>query len=784
MKILYNIKWSFKQFRKYPLQSFINIFGLAIGLTVFMLIGLYINYQKSVDQFHENADKIYRLENGFGGITPGTYLDFYREKIPEIKYAARISFLNGLVHYQQPGKSIVDKGFNAAILMAEEDFLKMFDHPLIQGTIDDIYSNPSSIILSESLAVKLFGESNPINKVVTYDSENELTVKGVMKDVPKNSSIEFDAIIPIEYYKTLYNNPDFFDNWGRWMYETFFLFKEGMDINEVKMKFDEQLTKRYAESQGRNQDYKANQTFRPYSDIYFYAEMDQRNHGNKDHVVIFGIIAIFVLLIACINYINITTALASSRFKSLGIKKVAGASRGDIIKLILFEGIVIAFFAVTISILITEFTLPYFRELTFLDIQIPYSLPLILSVFIALPLILGLLAGLYPSFYLSNFKLTDVVKGEITKGKSGAIFRKALTILQFTISVFLIIGTIVVKKQLNFITSFDPGFETEQIAYTPLNSAIKKHFDTFKGKVLQNKNVLGLTRSNSFIMKAGSWTTITDGPERMIDGYYFGVDEDFFEFFNIEITKGRDFNENDLLRETPPYIVNRELADWYGSVDTAFTKKINQGEVIGVVENIQVTDLQSKPGPTVFQVKPEYAYLLYIKINAQNYTETVDYINDVWTEIAPEHPLDLTFLSDSFERIYRSEIQFGKVFMIFAVISIFLACLGLFALASFMSLKRTKEIGIRKALGSSTRSITLLLSKELTQWVLIANIIAAPLAYFAMNKWLNSFAYKTSLSWWIFVVAIVISLIIALSTIFYHTITTARKNPVDSLRYE
>ncbi|MFP4023848.1 MAG: ABC transporter permease [Thiohalospira sp.] len=784
MKVLYNIKWSFKQFRKYPLQSFINIFGLAIGLTVFMLISLYIYYQKSVDKFHENVDEIYRIENGFGGITPGTYLDFYKEKIPEIKYAARISFLNGLVHYQQENSDLIDKGFYTEIVMADKDFLKMFNYSLIHGNIDDIYANPASIILTETLANKLFGDTNPINKLITYDSESKLTVKGIIKDVPENSSLKFGAIVPINYYKTLNNDPDFFSSWYRWMYETFFLFKEGTDINEIKRKFDEQLTKRYTESQDRNQDYKANQTFRPYADIYFYTDMDLHSSGNKNHVVIFGIIAIFVLLIACINYINITTALASSRFKSLGIKKVAGASRKDIIKLILFEGIVIAFLAVALSVLITEFTIPYFRDLTFLEIQIPYSFPLVLCVFIFLPLILGIFAGLYPSVYLSNFKLTDVVKGEITKGKTGAIFRKALTILQFTISVFLIIGTIVVKKQLNFINNFDPGFDTEQIVYTPLNATIKKQFDVFKDKVMQNSNVLGITRTNSFITKAGSWATITDGPDRQIDSYYFSVDEDFFKFFNIDIIKGRDFIENDLLRETAPYIVNSEMANWFGSIDTVLTKKINQGEVIGVVENIQITDLQSKPGPTVFQVEPKYAYLMYLKINAINYKETIKHIEEVWSEIAPEYPLDLVFLDDSFEQIYRSEIQFGKVFMIFGIISIFLACLGLFALASFMSLKRTKEIGIRKALGASTRSITLLLSKELTQWVLIANVIAAPLAYFAMNKWLNSFAYKTTLSWWIFAAAIIISLIIALSTIFYHTITTARKNPVDSLRYE
>src|SRR6056297_152782 len=785
MKILYNIKWSFKQFRKYPLQSFINVFGLAIGLTVFMLISLYIYNQKNVDQFHENADKIYRLENGFAGITPATYLDFYKEKIPEIKYATRVSSKSGLIHYQPENSSVINKGFNADIILADKDFLKMFTYPLIQGNIDDIYSNTSSIILSKTLAQKLFGDKNPINEVITYDSNNELIVKGVIEDVPKNSSLQFDAIVPIDYYKILNNNPDYFSNWYQWMYETYFLFEEGVDIHDVKKKFDDELTAYYAESQSRNKTYEANQTLRPYSGIYYCKESDlHRLHGNKNHVIIFGIIAIFVLIIASINYINISTALASSRFKALGIKKVAGATRKDIIQLILFEGVVIAFFAVSLSVLITEFTIPYFRDLASLDIQIPYSFPLIFSVFVFFPLILGLLAGLYPSFYLSNFNLTEVVKGETTKGKSGAIFRKVLTILQFTISVFLIIGTIVVKKQLNYINSFDPGFETEQITYTTMNAEVKKHFDVFKDKILQNANVLGVTRANTLITKTGSWTTISDPPDRAIDGYYFGVDEEFFDFFNINIIAGRDFNPNYLLKETKPYIINKKLAQWYGSVDTSFTKTINQGEIVGVIDNIQVNDLQTKPRPTVFQIAPEYSYLLYIKINAENYKETMDYMNGVWNEIAPKYPFELTFLNDTFERIYRSEIQFGKVFMIFAIISIFLACLGLFALASFMTLKRTKEIGIRKALGSTTKAITLLLSKELTQWVLIANIIAAPLAYLAMNKWLNSFAYKTTLSWWIFAVAIIISLLIALSTIFYHTITTARKNPVDSLRYE
>ena len=784
MKIIYNIKWSFKQFRNYPLQAFINILGLAVGLTVFMLIVLYINHQKKIDQFHEHAENIYRLEHGFGGITPATFLDLYQDKVPEIKYSARMSFLNGLIQYQPEAMDKVQKGFNSQISMVDKDFFDLFTYPLVKGNLDEIFADASSIILSESLAKKLFGEIDPINKMITYDTENSLVVKGIMKDVPESSSLEFDAAIPLDYYKVLNNDQDFFSNWGRWMYETYFMFDQGANIQDVKTKLDDLLTDYYINSQGIRKDYKANQTLRPYSEIYFGEEMDRHKHGTEKHIIIFSIIAFFVLLIACINYVNISTALASSRFRALGIRKIVGAARKDIIKIILYESCVVAFIAVVLSVLITEFALPYFEDLTHLKIHVPYSWQILAILFILLPLVMGLIAGFYPSIYLSRFKLTEVVKGELISGKSGSVFRKVLTILQFTISVFLIIGTLVVKKQMTYINQFDPGFETEQIVYTFLNASISKHFDVFKEKLLENSEVSGVTRCNNFIASAGSWSTVSDGAERNVSGHYFAVDEDFFDFFEIDFINGRNFNRNDVLKENKPYIINKKLADWYGSADTALVKEISNSEIVGIIDNIQVSNLYSEPETAVFQLKPEYTSVGYIKINSTNYKQTMEYIKSIWTEIAPAYPFEMEFLDESFEEIYDKEIQFSRVFLIFAMISIFLACLGLFALASFMSLKRTKEIGIRKALGSSTWSVALLLSKELTQWVLISNLIAAPLAYYLMTNWLNSFVYKTNLSWWIFVLAAVISLSIALITILYHTVKTARKNPVDSLRYE
>lgn len=785
MRFRYYLKWSLKQIRNYPIQSIINILGLSLGLTVFALITLYVWHQNQMDKFHPNLENIYRLENNFQGITPATYLDLYEPIVPEIKKGCRWGRSGGLLHYQPQNEESIRQGSYITTFLTDSSFFSIFNYPLIRGKLSQVFASEKTIILTESTAQKIFGDTDPMNKMVTYDGDHQLTVKAIMKDPSVFSSIQFDAIIPFNFFNIMYNDPNYTENWYKWMYETHFLLADNSDPKVVKAKIDSILNERYMKEYNLSRDdVNANQKLRPYQDIYFSETGDHHAHGKKSHITIFSIIAIFVLLIACINYINISTALASTRFKTLGIKKINGATRRHLIISVLSEGIFIAFLSVVLSVLFIEFSLPWFRDLTGLELSIPYSPLLIVFIFILVPFLLGLIASIYPSCYITSFNLTQVLKGEYTKGKKGTIFRKVLTILQFSISVFLIIGTLVVRKQLNYINHFDPGYQTDQIAHSDLNPSIQKHFGAFESRLLDNPDILDITRSSSHINNSNNVTTINDGEEKSITVPYISVDENFFPFFDIDVIWGRSFNESDLLKTDRPYIINEKMAKWFGGIDTLHTKNIYENEIIGVVENIQVGTLHQNLQPITFAISTDYSRIIYFKINAEKYQETLKYIENVWNSIAPEFPFEYKFLNDDFELLYKFELQFSRVFTIFAVLSIFIACLGLFALASFISLQRTREIGIRKAHGASTLSITLLLSKELTLWVLLANIIAIPVSWYYMDKWLNSFAHKTTFSVWIFIAAIFISLVIALSTILYHTIQTALKNPADSLKYE
>jgi ABC-type antimicrobial peptide transport system permease subunit len=785
MRIKYFIKWSFKQFKSFPVQTAINILGLSLGLTVFALISSYVWHQKQVDTFHSNLNHIYRAENNFYGITPATYLDFYRSQIPEIKDGCRFGKTNSLLHYQSQNKTGSQQGIYSDIMLTDSSFFNIFSYPLLSGNPSETFIDPNVIILTKTLSEKLFGDEDPYGKTVRFNGNHQLKVVGIMSDFNGNSSLTCEAVVPFDFYKVWFQEPNTLDRWNRWMYETHFLFHDNVDPLIVKAKMDSLLGERYVtEYDVSRDDLQVDQTLRPYKEIYLSDIGDRHKHGNKKHILIFSIIAVFVLIIACINYINISTAVAANRFKTLGVKRINGATRGNLIKSILFEGVLIAFLSVVISVVLVEFILPYFKELTDLDIQIPYSLPLMAFVFIGVPIVLGIISSIYPAYYITNFDLIDVLQGKFVKGKSGSLFRKVLIILQFSISVFLIIGTITVKKQLSFITDFDPGYKMNQVIYTKLNPTINNHFDVLKSRILENPNVLGLTRCNSNIMSSGSVWTVSDGEDKSITVPQFSVDEDFFDFFDISITWGRGFTSEDLKNKSKLCIINQKLADWYGGVDTLFTKKIYDEEIIGVIENIQIDNLHQELQPMTVSLDPDNTHLLYYKINAENYKETLKYISEIWKEIAPEFPFEYHFMEDEFENLYETEIQFSKVFTVFSILSIFIACMGLFAMSSFIALKRTKEIGIRKSHGASIGQILILLSKEFTVLVLVANIIAIPLAWFYLKNWLNSFAYKTELSWWVYALAAFISLIIALITVYYHTIKTAQKNPVESLRYE
>jgi putative ABC transport system permease protein len=786
MKIIYYIKLAFKQIKTSILQSLINILGLSIGFTVIALICLYVNHQNGVDKFHNNVERIYRLEDGFGGITPATYLPFVMESIPEIENGCRFGNMKVLIQFQPKDQIDINKGVYTNVLLADSGFCQIFNFPLIKGNVKDAFANSKSILISESQSKLIFGDNDPINKTITYDGEYELIVKSVFKDIAVNSSLKFDAIVPIDFYKIYYHKPDFLDVWYRWNYETFILLHKNTNVDKVKAGIDSLNVNRYITVYDvKPEESESDVTLTNYADIYISDNtMDRHLHGNKKQIIIFSIIALFVLIIACINYINISVSMASKRFMTFGINKLSGATRRNMIQLILIESILISFIAVVISVLLVEFTLPYFRKLLDLEMQVPYSLKLTLIVFIGVPIVLGIIAGIAPSGYISKLNIIQILKGEIVKGKSSAVFRKALIILQFSISVFLVTGTILVKKQLDFITDFDPGYTMEQVAYSPLNNMITEHFDAFKAKVEENTEISDITRCNSVLTDAGTVWTVNDGVDKSITVPDIVIDENFFDFFGIDVISGRGFTADDMKGKERLIVANESLAKWFGGLDTVFTKKVYDYEIVGVAKDIQTTSLHEQSTPATYSFYPKGTYYIYFKIKSKNYQNALKHISEVWNDFAPQFPFKYDFLKDDFEYLYKSEIQFGKVFMIFGLLSIFIACLGLFAMSSFIAVKRTKEIGIRKAHGASIGQIIKLLSKEFVWLVIIANLIAIPASWFYLNNWLNSFAYKTTLSVSIYLFAAVVSLLIAFGTIFYHTISIARKNPVESLRYE
>lgn len=779
MKISYYLKWSFKQFRKYPLQTAINVLGLAVGLTVFSFIMIYVNHQVSVDQYHEQVERIYRLENGFGGITPATYAPAIKEKIPEVSSVGRFRTYGDVLQYTPEDYNGIKQGIRVSVGYLDESIFDIFSYNLLRGDVADLYRMEGAIFLSESLAHKLFGEDEPLNKIIYSEDGERYVVKGIMADLPETTSIDFSAMVAFEHLKVKFHDPNLFDSWGRWMYETYILSIPGASSKVVKEKIDGVL----AEASTKKDAYDTQ--LMPYGEIYFTKTMDFHHHGNRKHVLIFSLVGIFVILIALINYVNINTALASTRFKALGIKKIVGAMRTDLMRLILFESIVVAFVSVVLGMLFIEFFTPMFQDFTNIKATLPYSIVFFPLAFVVAPLLLGSLAGIFPAIYLSDFSLLEVLKGKSQSGKAANRFRSILTVIQFVIAVFLISGTLLVQKQLHFISRYDPGYNIEQVGYMFATKEISKNYDSFKQQLLKQQGVKAVTRCNNVIVNSGNFASVTHEDESR-EVYYYAVDENFTHLFDVELIKGRLFRASDKQKEEKPVLITRELAEWYGGVDSALTQEVLDKKVVGVVENMQTQNLHQKANPVVIHLTSpgRHSALVYIKIDTRNYQETLTKIEDVCHEFVPALPFEFHFLQDSFEDIYRADIQFGHVFLIFSIVAICLACLGLFALISFVSLKRTKEIGVRKSLGSSTWSIVLMLSVDFGKWILLANLIALPAAYFFLSSWLASFEYSTNLSWWIFGAAAFISLLIALTTIFYHTLRTARQNPVVALRVE
>jgi putative ABC transport system permease protein len=780
------LKIALRNIKRHKGYSLINIVGLAVGMACCILILLWVQDELSYDRFHENADDIYRVIQNINfadhsttwTITQGPLGPSLKEDFPEIINATRITDRGFRLTYD-------DKSYDEEVGMADGSLFEMFTFPLVKGDPATALSDPSSIVLTEEMAEKYFGDEDPIGKTIKADNQWDFQVTGVMRDVPRNSHLQFDFLIPFIFGRELNYTVD---HWGNSSFRTYVQLPKGAPVQEVISKISGYLI----EKPTIEKDARLN--LQPLTRIHLYSNYEYDSvHGDITYVTLFSIIAFFILLIACINFMNLATARSGNRAKEIGMRKVAGAHKVDIIRQFYGESILLAFIALLLAVVFVWLLLPVFNNLAAkeLSLNITGNLSILMGL-LCIAILSGIISGSYPAFFLSAFQPVMVLKGFRLSGLKGSIFRKTLVIFQFSLTILLIICTIGVYNQLDYMRNRKLGYDKEHMIYLRMRGDIREKFDSVKNELLQNPNILGVTASSNvptsgYYFSNSLWRWDGQNPDEEILMRAVLVDFDYFKTFGMEIAEGRSFSKEFPTDATEAIMVNEEAVKAMG-MESPLGKRLSLQDdnfkIIGVVKNYHFRSLRQEIGPLILLYYPKYCRVLFAKLKSDQTPQTIGYIEDIWKRFAPGYPFNYRFLDEALDRLYRSEQRIGTLFRYFSILAILISCLGLLGLASFMAEQRTKEIGIRKVLGATAPNIVALLSKEFTKWVIVANIIAWPVAYFALNKWLQSYAYKTNVAFWSFILSGVIALLIALLTVSYQSIKAALANPVDSLRYE
>jgi putative ABC transport system permease protein len=775
------IKIAFRTLAKNLTYSFINIAGLAVGLTAFIIIFLWIQDELSYDRFNANADRLHRvIENQYYAnseifpvaVTPAPLGPYLKENFPEISDAVRLNQVNFLLQYE-------DISFNEDGLMADPAFINMFSVEFIKGDPKKAFSNSEGIIISETLAKKFFGEEDPIGNVFRIN-DHDFNVTGMFRDIPENSHLRFHFIFDFEFMKKFGWND--LTNWTSNSLYTYVLLRDDAVHEELNLKIKD-VIKKNAEEDTNTEIY-----LQPLTKIHLYSAFtaDIGGHGDIQYIYIFSVAGIFVLLIACINFMNLSTARSAKRSKEVGMRKVIGAQRIQLIRQFLTESIVLSWLALVIALVLIEFLIPSFNNLSGKQLDFnPFSIDILLILFL-ITIVTGTVAGSYPALFLSSFKPVRVLKGTFKTGKGALAFRKVLVITQFCISILLITGMIVIYNQLDFIQNKKLGFQKKDVlsfSIYPLANRIEE----FKNELLANKNIVGVTSASNKLTYVGNSSSGFDwegrDPNKVILLHQLSVDFDFIKTFDIDVLFGRAFSR-EIPSDSSAVILNEEAAKLIDLKDPVNKRWGTDGKIIGIVKDFHFKSVHERIEPLILFINPSWQNLVYVRISPDNTREALAVVERTFKKFAPENPFEFTFLDDDFDRLYRAEQRTGKIFNYFAIIAIFISCLGLFGLVMFTTEQRTKEIGVRKVLGASVQSVVSLISADFIKLIIISNVVAIPVAWYMMNMWLANFAYKISIHWVTFFIAGGSSLLIAWLTIAYQSIKAAVANPVDSLRNE
>jgi len=786
------MKVTLRTIRRHKGFSFINILGLAVGMACVIIILLWIQYELSFDTHHEKAKNIFRVAIGNEPegktaqeklvVTPPALSPALLADFPEISASARLSRGGGekLFSYE-------DKYFLESCYAVDPSFFDMFTFEFLEGNASTVFSDPYAIVLSEKMSKKFFGNQDPLGKIIQFDQKADFTVTGIIRDIPSNSHLQTDVFIPFETWGKLYEIP--LQHWQYMSFYTYILLDPDVDPLLIEAKFPA-FAKKYGIPE-------ANLFLQPLLSIHLHShyigEISANTHIST--LLLLGSIAVLILLIACINYMNLTTARASARMKEVGTRKVIGAYRSQIARQFVGESIIMALFSLILSLFLAYLSLPFFNALG--DRQLALngqSFVKILPGILVLVLFVGFFAGSYPALFLSSLKPIAVLRSGKGRGSQRTRLRNILVVVQFSVSLILIIATLLVKSQLDFIRNKEMGFDRDQIVVVPLHEPKIRHN---AGPVLEelrrNPQVLYAASSMHLPNDVGASTTMKWLGKPDDSKVWVKVSEvsyDFTELYGIDIIEGRSFSREFPSDENGAFLVNESAKKTIGD-DFRLGMGLSHwgspepsGQIVGVMKDFHLNSLHEEIKPLYFYLNPDRGQHLSVKIQGGSIPETISYIREIMEKFSPYYPFEYRFFDDIFNKAYIEEQKMESMFGGFAAIAILIACMGVFGLSAFLADQKRKEIGIRKVLGASVSKIVYLLSRDLVYLVLIANIVGWPIAYYAMSRWLQNFAYRTHINPMTFLISAALIMTVTLGTVSYQAIKAALTNPADSLRYE
>jgi len=800
------LKIALRNLLKHKGYSTINIFGLTLGMACCVLIMLYVQDELSYDRYHANAERIYRVSrqwtNQDGRIS--LHLGHIAPPFgPLLKSDFPASVLE-VTRFLRPGTPLVSYGDHhfqeSRFFFADSTVFSIFSWELISGDPMTALAEPNSVIISESTSKKYFGGEDAVGKVLRYNQQEDLKVTGVMRDIPENSHFQADFLCSFISFENAVGAQNLERNWGSNNFATYILTPETFDPAAFMAQLPAFIDKHMGLAPNGNRPSTGTQlNLWPLSSIHLTSHLDSEVEPNSDvtYIYVYSAVALFVLLIACFNFMNLSTAHASRRAKEVGIRKVLGAYRLLLIRQFLGESILISFIALMVALGGVHLLLPWFNAFVAKSLALNYAgnWPGLLAL-ASIAVIVGMAAGVYPAFFLSAFQPASVLKGETARGRAGLKFRSILVVTQFAISIALIVSMGIVYDQLEFMRKKNLGFDKEMIVYLPANSRIREQFAGLRDQLLSQPGITDVTISSRVpsgrLLDSQGGTAEVGGDMRQITSRIadIHVDHNFMKVYRVPFAAGRDFDINLASDSTEAFILNEVsiAAIGWSSAEESIGKRFQYGgrtgKIIGVVRDFHFESLHQKIAPIVFLINPGRFNAVSVRIAAGHAENVLDILKDRWQLLRPNYPFIPQFVDEQFNRQYESEERLGLVFGIFSGLAVVIACLGLLGLASFVAERRTKEIGVRKVLGASIANIVFQLTKQFTLLVLVANLVAWPLAYFVMTSWLDGFAYRTNIGLFTFLFAGALAILVAFLTISYQAIRAAMANPVKSLRYE